>query len=86
MGTVTIQLVAAEAGVSATTVSNVLTGRSERMRAGIRDRVSAPIERLGYRPLWTGLCAPARLHRTGGSLGRHPLLGPVAAGEHSWIP
>ena len=50
MGTVTIQQVAAEAGVSPTTVSNFLTGRSERMQAETRDRVSAAIDRLGYRP------------------------------------
>ncbi len=50
MGTVTIQQVAVEAKVSATTVSNFLTGRSERMQPETRDRVRAAIERLGYRP------------------------------------
>lgn len=50
MGTITIHQVAAEAGVSPTTVSNFLTGRSERMKPETRDRVSSAIERLGYRP------------------------------------
>lgn len=50
MGTVTIHQVAAAAGVSATTVSNFLMGRSERMQPETRDRVSSAIEHLGYRP------------------------------------
>jgi LacI family transcriptional regulator len=47
---VTIRSVAAEAGVSITTVSNVLNGRHEQMAAGTRSRVLTAMERLGYRP------------------------------------
>ncbi len=50
MGRVTIQQVAAEAGVSAMTVSNFLGGKTARMQAGTRERVSAAIDRLDYRP------------------------------------
>lgn len=50
MGTVTIQQVAAAAGVSPTTVSNFLTGRTGRMLPATRDRVDAAIAQLGYRP------------------------------------
>lgn len=47
---VTIRSVASEAGVSITTVSNVLNGRHEQMAVDTRDRVLAAMERLGYRP------------------------------------
>lgn len=47
---VTIQQVAAEAGVSVTTVSNLLMGRQNRMLPTTRERVEAAITRLGYRP------------------------------------
>src|SRR5690606_37534291 len=47
---VTIHQVAAEAGVSPSTVSNVLNGRSDRMLPQTRERVEAAIARLGYRP------------------------------------
>ena len=50
MGRVTIQQVAAEAAVSAMTVSNFLAGRSERMQPETRARVGAAIDSLGYRP------------------------------------
>lgn len=50
MGTVTIRQVATAAGVSATTVSNFLMGRSERMHSDTRDRISTAISDLGYRP------------------------------------
>ncbi|RYV52118.1 LacI family DNA-binding transcriptional regulator [Pengzhenrongella frigida] len=50
MGAVTIQQVARAAGVSPSTVSNLLTGRSERMLPATRARVTAAIEQLGYRP------------------------------------
>ncbi|MGO1385922.1 MAG: LacI family DNA-binding transcriptional regulator [Arachnia sp.] len=50
MGRVTIQQVAAEAGVSAMTVSNFLSGKSARMQPKTRDRVSAAVDKLGYRP------------------------------------
>ena len=57
---VTIHQVAAEAGVSPSTVSNVLNGRSERMLPQTRERVERAIARLGYRPN-----GPARQLRTG---------------------
>lgn len=50
MGRVTIQQVAAEAGVSAMTVSNYIGGKTARMQAGTRERVGAAIDSLGYRP------------------------------------
>jgi DNA-binding LacI/PurR family transcriptional regulator len=59
---VTIHQVAAEAGVSPSTVSNVLNGRSDRMLPQTRERVEAAIARLGYRPN-----GPARQLRTGRS-------------------
>jgi len=59
---VTIHQVAAEAGVSPSTVSNVLNGRSERMLPQTRERVEEAIARLGYRPN-----GPARQLRTGRS-------------------
>ncbi len=60
MGTVTIRQVATEAGVSPSTVSNLMAGRSNRMLPATRDRVSAAITKLGYRPN-----AAARALRTG---------------------
>ncbi len=59
---VTIHQVAAEAGVSPSTVSNVLNGRSDRMLPQTRERVEQAIARLGYRPN-----GPARQLRTGRS-------------------
>lgn len=50
MGRVTIQQVAQEAEVSASTVSNYLNGRMERMVPATRARVERTIEKLGYRP------------------------------------
>jgi LacI family transcriptional regulator len=47
---VTIRSVAAAAGVSMATVSNVLSGRHEQMAAETRERVLATIERLNYQP------------------------------------
>ena len=47
---VTINEVARRAGVSITTVSNVLNGRTERMRPDTRSRVEAIIVELQYRP------------------------------------
>ncbi len=46
---VTVRQVAADAGVSRQTVSNVLNA-PDRVDPGTRDRVVAAIERLGYRP------------------------------------
>lgn len=59
---VTIHQVAAAAGVSPSTVSNVLNGRSERMLPQTRERVEQAIAHLGYRPN-----GPARQLRTGRS-------------------
>ncbi len=47
---VTIRSVAREAGVSVSTVSNVLNGRHAEMTEETRRRVLATIDRLGYRP------------------------------------
>ncbi|WP_342361846.1 LacI family DNA-binding transcriptional regulator [Terrarubrum flagellatum] len=54
--------VAQAAGVSVTTVSNVLNGRAERMSAETRSRVMQAIEQLGYTP-----SASARQLKTGRS-------------------
>lgn len=50
MERVTISDVAREAGVSPSTVSNLLNGRLGRMQPETRDRVEQAISRLGYRP------------------------------------
>ena len=50
MKRVTIQQVAEAAGVSTSTVSNVLNGRSDRMVPATRDRITQVIAELGYRP------------------------------------
>lgn len=47
---VTIRSVASEAGVSISTVSNVINGRHEQMAPETLDRVRAAMARLGYRP------------------------------------
>lgn len=47
---VTIHDVAAMAGVSASTVSNVLNGKQDRMRADTYDRVMEAVNKLGYSP------------------------------------
>jgi LacI family transcriptional regulator len=47
---VTIRSVAREAGVSISTVSNVLNGRHAQMTPDTLDRVRAAMARLGYRP------------------------------------
>ncbi|SDN71874.1 DNA-binding transcriptional regulator, LacI/PurR family [Allokutzneria albata] len=57
---VTIYQVARAAGVSPSTVSNLLNGRPGRMLPATRQRVEEAIERLGYRPNRT-----ARQLRTG---------------------
>ena len=50
MARVTIQQVAKAAGVSPSTVSNLLNGRSDRMVPATRDRIDQAIAELGYRP------------------------------------
>lgn len=60
MSGVTIHQVAAAAGVSASTVSNVLNGRTDRMQAATLARVEQAIEQLNYRPN-----RAARMLRTG---------------------
>lgn len=47
---VTIRDVAERAGVSASTVSNLLNGRDERMLPSTRNRILGAISALGYRP------------------------------------
>lgn len=46
----TVRTVADEAGVSTATVSNVLSGRHDRVSPATRDKVMAVVDRLGYRP------------------------------------
>lgn len=50
MSRVTIQQVAREAEVSASTVSNFLNGRMDRMVPATRERIERTIAKLGYRP------------------------------------
>lgn len=50
MSQVTIHQVAKAAGVSSSTISNYLNGRMNRMVPATRDRISAAIDELGYRP------------------------------------
>ena len=47
---VTITDVARLAGVSTSSVSNVLNGRTHRMRSATQERIDAAIRKLGYRP------------------------------------
>ena len=51
-GLITIDVVAAEAGVSASTVSHVLNGRADKARisTATRERVASAARRLGYAP------------------------------------
>lgn len=66
MSMTTIQDVAARAGVSVSTVSNVLNGRESRMRAQTLARVQTAIAELGFRPNQS-----ARMLKTG----HMPMLG-----------
>jgi DNA-binding LacI/PurR family transcriptional regulator len=61
-----IQDVAAMAGTSISTVSNLLNGRPDRMRPETVQRIEEAIEQLGYRPSWA-----ARQLKTGFS----PVIG-----------
>jgi DNA-binding LacI/PurR family transcriptional regulator len=61
-----IQEVAALAGTSISTVSNLLNGRPDRMRPETVQRIEEAIEQLGYRPSWA-----ARQLKTGFS----PVIG-----------
>lgn len=91
---VTIYQVAREAGVSPSTVSNFLNGRSERMHQQTRKRVEAAIERLGYRPnraarqLRTGridvvgLVVPSVANPFWGTFARHLEGAALAQGYH----
>jgi DNA-binding LacI/PurR family transcriptional regulator len=91
---VTIYEVAREAGVSPSTVSNFLNGRSGRMQPQTRDRVEAAISRLGYRPnraarqLRTGriqvvgLVVPSVANPFWGTFARHLEGAALAEGYH----
>lgn len=94
MSGVTIHQVAREAGVSPSTVSNVLNGRSGRMLPQTRERIEQAIERLGYRPnraarqLRTGriqvigLVVPSVANPFWGTFARHLEGAALAQGYH----
>lgn len=94
MGGVTIYQVAAKAGVSPSTVSNLLNGRAGRMLPATRRRVEAAIEQLGYRPnraarqLRTGrnqvigLVVPSVANPFWGTFARHLEATALEAGYH----
>lgn len=90
----TIQQVAEAAGVSPSTVSNLLNGRAHRMLPETRRRVERAIERLGYRPnraarqLRTGrthtvgLVVPSVGNPFWGAFARHLESAALAEGYH----
>ncbi|MGW4524752.1 LacI family DNA-binding transcriptional regulator [Amycolatopsis sp. NPDC004378] len=91
---VTIYQVAEAAGVSPSTVSNYLNGRTSRMQAGTRTRIEHAISRLGYRPnqaarqLRTGrarvvgLVVPSVANPFWGTFARHLEGAALAEGYH----
>jgi DNA-binding LacI/PurR family transcriptional regulator len=94
MAEITIQQVAQAAGVSPSTVSNLLNGRAHRMLPETRHRVEKAIERLGYRPnraarqLRTGrnqtigLVVPSVGNPFWGAFARHLESAALAEGYH----
>lgn len=94
MSGVTIYQVAKEAGVSPSTVSNLLNGRPGRMLPETKERVEAAIARLGYRPnraarqLRTGrtqvigLVVPSVANPFWGTFARHLEAAALEAGYH----
>lgn len=91
---ITIQQVAKAAGVSPSTVSNLLNGRTHRMLPETQHRVETAIQRLGYRPnraarqLRTGrtqvigLVVPSVGNPFWGALARHLESAALAEGYH----
>jgi DNA-binding LacI/PurR family transcriptional regulator len=91
---VTIYQVAQEAGVSPSTVSNLLNGRHGKMLPETRQRVEAAMKRLGYRPnraarqLRTGriqvigLIVPSVANPFWGTFARHLEAAALAEGFH----
>ena len=94
MAGVTILDVARAAGVSTSTVSNLLNGRTERMLPETRQRVESTIRKLGYRPnraarqLRTGkpqvigLVVPSVGNPYWGALARHVEAAALTQGFH----
>ena len=73
-----IHEVAKEAGVSASTVSNVINGRDDKMRAETRQRVLVAIERLKFTPNSAARQLKSGHNTTlglGHPVGSQPLLG-----------
>ncbi|MET9273960.1 LacI family DNA-binding transcriptional regulator [Kribbella sp. NPDC003557] len=93
-GEVTIQQVATEAGVSPSTVSNLLNGRNHRMLPETRQRIERAIDKLGYRPnraarqlrtgrnTTIGLVVPSVGNPFWGALARHLESAALAEGYH----
>jgi DNA-binding LacI/PurR family transcriptional regulator len=94
MAGITIQDVARAAGVSTSTVSNLLNGRTGRMLPATRERVENTIKELGYRPnraarqlrtgkpQMIGLVVPSVGNPYWGALARHLEAAALAEGHH----